>query len=94
MAKQIIWLKSARDSYKSIVEYLHSQWSEKVAQDFIEKVDDKLELLKIFPQLGAESDKKKGVRKLVLSTHNTLIYRIKGEVIVLLSIYDSRRNPD
>ncbi len=92
MAKQIIWLASARDRYRAIVAYLQTQWSPKAAEEFVEKVDDKLELLRIFPQIGSESDKRKGLRKLVLSPHNTLIYKIKGDVIILLTIYDNRQS--
>ncbi len=92
MAKEIIWLASARNRYRAIVEYLQSDWSDKAAEEFVEKVNDKLELLRVFPQIGSESNKKKGLRKLVLSPHNTLIYRIKGNVIILLTIYDNRQS--
>ncbi|HEX8529631.1 MAG TPA: type II toxin-antitoxin system RelE/ParE family toxin [Cytophagales bacterium] len=92
MAKEIIWLASARNRYRAIVEYLQTEWSEKAAEEFIEKVNDKLEVLRLFPQIGSESEQKKGLRKLILSPHNTLVYRIKGDVIILLTIYDNRQS--
>jgi len=52
-----------------------------------------LELLAEFPLLGVESQKKKGMRKLLLSPQNMLVYRIERNRIILLQIYDTRQNP-
>ncbi|MBS4027597.1 MAG: type II toxin-antitoxin system RelE/ParE family toxin [Ignavibacteriales bacterium] len=80
-------------SFFAIIEYLVEEWSPSVAEDFIETVEHKLELLAEFPLLGVESQKKKGMRKLLLSPQNMLVYRIERNRIILLQIYDTRQNP-
>jgi plasmid stabilization system protein ParE len=42
---KIIWTENASRNYFQILDYLLNRWSESVANDFIDKVDSKLELL-------------------------------------------------
>jgi plasmid stabilization system protein ParE len=93
MAFEIVWRKKTRDTFFSIIQYLNEHWSKNVAEDFVKTVERKLELLSMFPLMGVESRKRKGMRKLLLSPQNMLVYRIKGKRIILLQIYDTRQNP-
>ena len=90
MAKKIVWRKKAGGRFREITEYLKREWSVKVAEEFVEIVLKKVELLKVFPGMGKSSAKKPGMKKLVLTKHNMLVYRIKEDKIILLNIYDTR----
>lgn len=92
MAKRIIWRKKASDNLIEIVSYLQENWSPKDARNFIDLVDQKVDLLTKFPKAGKASQKQPTLRKLVLTPQNTLIYRIKGEKVIVLKIYDTRQN--
>ena len=93
MDKEIVWRKKARDKFIIIIEYLQKEWSERTVEEFINKVEKKVELLKSFPKIGMKSEKRKGLRKLILSSQNMLVYRIKEHRIILLDIYDTRQDP-
>jgi plasmid stabilization system protein ParE len=93
MGKRIIWRPKAKARFKEIVLYLREEWSERVAQEFVELVEKRLNLLSMFPRIGAESQKKPGRRKLLLTPHNLLAYRIHKDKISILNIYDTRQNP-
>ena len=52
MVKEVVWGKRAFNKFQKIVEYLLKEWSEKVAEEFIDKSEEKIELLKNFPKMG------------------------------------------
>ena len=93
MVKEVVWGKRAFNKFQKIVEYLLKEWSEKVAEEFIDKSEEKIELLKNFPNIGLKSTKKVGLRKINLSKQNMLVYRIKEDKIIILNIYDTRQDP-
>lgn len=93
MVKKIIWRKKAKNKFREIVFYLQENWSEKVAGEFVKVVLHKIDILTAFPRIGIISVKKEGFRKLILSKHNMLVYRIKEDKIILLNIYDTRQDP-
>jgi plasmid stabilization system protein ParE len=93
MVKEVKWSKKAKKSYKNILDYLTSAWSLRVAEDFDEKLDRKLLILKMFPHVGINSLTKKGYKRFVLSHHNSIIYRVKNNRIIILNVHDNRQNP-
>ena len=89
MVKEIIWRKKAIARFQKIVDYLQSEWSAKVAEEFIEEVEQLETILLSHPYSGSES-KERNYRKLVLTKHNTVIYKVKGNKVFILSINDNR----
>jgi plasmid stabilization system protein ParE len=94
MAKEVIWLKRASDKLKNIFDYLLSNWNSETTENFIEKVNQKVSLLQYFPNIGLRSQKKPDLRRIILSQQNILIYRQKGNKIIIVNIFDTRQNPD
>lgn len=43
--------------------------------------------------MGLKTTKKVGLKKINLSEQNRLVYRIKGDKIIILNIYDTRQDP-
>ena len=94
MDYEIEWSDTAKRQYQQVIEHLKTEWSVKDAENFIEKVNKKLTLLSKFPGIGRRSNKRKRVRKHLLTRQNMLFYEIKKDTIFLLAIYDTRQNPD
>lgn len=92
MVKKIEWSDRAKFRFQEITKYLLLKWGEKVASDFIDTIESKLELLSVFPLMGAKTSQKNRVRKLLLSKHNRLFYEVKGDTIYLITIFDTRSN--
>ena len=93
MAKQIIWSNKAQKDRKEILAY----W---LARNKSAAYSNKLNLLLIlgaaaiadFPESGVQTDVMNIRMKLVKDYY--LFYRIKESTIEIISIWDTRRNPD
>lgn len=93
MVRKIIWTKNAQEDFKSVVEYLFSNWSERIALSFIASFYSKIELIDKLPQIGISLKKHKDVFKILITKHNVLYYMINEKEIILLDLFDTRQNP-
>lgn len=94
MALKIVWTEPVLQDVKAIVDYIENEWSETLADKFIELLKDRIEVLSNHPFMGMASKKYSFVRSVKLSKHNKLYYRIDKGTLVLLSIFDTRQHPD
>ncbi len=94
MAYKISWTKTARKQFDSIVNYLIKEWSEKVAGKFINRTNEVIELLMLYPEAGSIEIKEKRIRGFLISKHIRLFYRITKKEMLLLSFFDNRLDPD
>ena len=93
MLKEVIWSPLAESDFESILDYLQSNWNDKIINRFINKVDDNISLIledhKIFPVINQELQ----IRKSVISKQNTLYYREKAGKLEIVRLFDSRQDP-
>ena len=94
MVRKIIWTKNAAEDFRNIVEYLHNDWSERIAINFIETFYANIELIDKLPQIGISVEKYENVRRILITKHNVLYYIVSEEEIVLLDLFDTRQNPE
>jgi len=56
MLKEVIWSPLAESDFESILDYLQSNWNDRIINRFINKVDDNISLIledhKIFPLIN------------------------------------------
>ena len=90
---KIIWTDEAFRNLENIITYLEKFWTEKEIRKFARLLDKQLILIKKNPSLYPYSKKSDDIRKSVL-TKITLYYRIIEREIYLISLFDSRQNPD
>ena len=90
---RISFTKRAQNNYNSIKLYLSAEWGEKTKQAFEQKVIDFFDLLKEFPELGTVEFPNKQIRGFQLTRQTTVLYRIKGQKIIVLAFFDVRQNP-
>ena len=93
MALQIIWTANALEDYRRVVDYLLTAWSLKLASDFITTLEERVETLSSFPNIGIASSKNPGIRSIVITKHNKLYYRNQSDKIEILNIFDTRQDP-
>ena len=93
MAYQIIVKKRFTNKVKKVLTYLEKEWSHKVAVEFLLKIDRRFELLAQQPYIGAPSTKVKDIRGLLITRHNRLYYKINGNKVTILNMYDTRMDP-
>jgi plasmid stabilization system protein ParE len=89
---QVFVTPRAESHFDSIIGYIKNKWGEQTAKQFIIKTDEIFKLLKNYPTIG--QIEKGNIRGLQLSKQTRLLYRIRGEKIIVLSFFDVRQNPN
>lgn len=93
MAYEIVIKKRFTNKVQKVLVYLENEWSHKAAVDFLTKIDRRIDLLTKQPHIGAPSAKIKDVRGLLITRHNKMYYKISGNKVIILNMYDTRMNP-
>jgi plasmid stabilization system protein ParE len=73
--------------------WLEAEWGNKVAIDFQEKLELIVSIIAQQPGAGSVAKKNETVRKILVTKHNRLYYRISNDTIELLALIDTRQNP-
>ena len=94
MAYEIKFSKRALREYKNIINYLLEFWSEEVAHKFINKFNNKLEVISKFPFSYPVILNGKQIRKCVLTKHTSLYYKISYKRILIILLFDNRQSSD
>jgi len=93
MALKVFWTIRAELFFNNIIKYLQTEWNESVTKAFIIRVYETIDLISEFPEIGSIENHKKGIRGFVILKQITLFYRIKNETVIILSLFDNRKNP-
>lgn len=92
MVKEVIWLPNSVKTYNNVLRYLSANWEPKVTDKFISNLKKKLILLEK-GNVSFRILKPPNVYEVLITKHNLLIYREKGNAIELLRFYDTRQHP-
>ena len=93
MAYKIIVSKLFQKNSIALNSYLQAEWGTAVATEFHETLIQIVLTIANQPGIGSFSKKKKDVRKILITKHNRLYYRVKHKTITLLILFDTRRQP-
>jgi hypothetical protein len=91
MEKKIVVSKRFRKNTLNVYDHLLNQYSSKIAFEFLDKLQQRVELIIQYPEIGKPSQKKADIRSVMLQPHNRIYYRIKNNSIELLCLFDMRR---
>lgn len=93
MKRRIILSKRASKRLEKLLEYLESEWSFKVKNDFIKNMDKSLKQIQKYPDSFQQTDFVKGLHKCVVTKQTTLYYRFDKKTITVVTIFDNRKDP-
>ena len=93
MSRKVIISQIAEKRLEILFEYLLDAWSYKVKTDFINKLDENIQIIKNQPESFPESEKESGLRKCVITKQTTLYYEFNNKEIHILSLFDTRQDP-
>lgn len=83
--------RRAEKNYDTIKEHIKRKWGEKTADEFALKTDEFFNLLKAHPAIGQiEKDEIRGFQ---LTPQTRILYRTKGDLMIILALFDVRQNP-
>ena len=94
MKRKVVISKTAQKKLEKLFEYLTEKWSEKIKNEFIQKLDHNIEIIKNQPDIFPESKKGKKLRSCVITKQTTLYYRFNSKQINIVTIFDTRQNPN
>lgn len=90
---KICWTPAARENLNGIIKYLEENWSGKEIKSFTKKLDKRLKLISLNPKLFPKTDRKKNVRKSVLTKHTVIYYLFDDVSVMILALFDPREHP-
>jgi len=85
--------KRASNKLEKLLVYLELEWSLKVKNDFIKKLDKSLERVQKFPESCQQTDFMKGLHMLVITKQTSLFYRFDSKNITIVTLFDNRMDP-
>jgi plasmid stabilization system protein ParE len=92
MALEIVIKKRFYNSLRKLSIYLDDEWGINYTDQYLSTVYRKIQLLSLNPQLGIETAIKK-TRSILAGKQNRIYYRVEKNRVIILNIYDTRRNP-
>ncbi len=93
MAAQIRWTTKANNDLVSIIDYLVKEWNSKIKENFLLILNSKLDLISVYPNLGSQIFIPQKIRSILITRHSRLYYRVIKNQIIILRIYDTRKDP-
>ena len=72
---------------------MNENWGEKTALDYLIHIENIVEQIQVYPFVFPVINLELEIRKCVLSTHNSLYYRVNNSEIHILRIYSNVINP-
>ena len=93
MAKRVIWTKNAQKERKEILKYwIERNKSKTYSKKLNELFKDSINLLKLRPEIGKKTDIE-NVRIKIIRDY-LIFYESSSDKIYILSIWDSRQDPN
>ena len=92
--RNVIISKTAENKLNKLFYYLLTNWNEKVKNDFIKKLDKSIYTIQLNPESFPLSNRNQGLYKCVITKQTTLFYRFNSKNIIIVTIFDTRQNPD
>ncbi len=94
MPYQVRYSIRAYTEYEEILDYVIENFGIETASKVDRYFEEVIDSIAINPFLYRWSDKKKNLRRCVISPQTTLYYRFNGEFIELASFRGNRMNPE
>ena len=93
MALKIVFNKRADLKLDKTLEYLKTQWSVRVANEFLENLYNTIDILSIFPEIGTMVDNERNIKGFLVTKQTKMYYRVESDKLIILNFIDTRRKP-
>ena len=90
MAYEIVINKRFTNKLLSVLAYLEKEWGKKMAIAFLDTIYSRIYALQSHPYIGSLTSIN-NVRSTLITKHNRLYYRVEGNKIIILNLYDTRK---
>jgi plasmid stabilization system protein ParE len=90
---RIGWSDEALNNLDSIIDYLTINWTEKEIRNFYKLLEKRLALIAKNPLAFPACEFGSNVKRCKLSKQTTIYFELKTDYVVLLSLFDNRKDP-
>ena len=90
---KMMWSDRAIADLKNIIDYLIENWTQREIQNFSRRLDKRLDLISVNPNLFPRTTKRKNLRKSVLTKHTVIYYKTERNVVTIVTLFDPRQSP-
>ncbi len=94
MAKPVVLTLNAKADLENISAWLAEKWNLKVLDNFLSLYEARAIVIAEYPSRYPVIHPHSQLRKAVLTKHNIILYREKEEHIEIISIFDTRQDPE
>ena len=94
MTKPVVLTHIAERDLEVISDYLLEHWGLAVCERFLARFEQICSTLSASPEIFPIIQKKKKIRKCVLTRQNTIYYREHAHKIEIITIFDNRQDPN
>ncbi|MFC0877152.1 type II toxin-antitoxin system RelE/ParE family toxin [Saccharicrinis sp. FJH2] len=94
MNRSIKLSKLASLKLTKLLDYLEINWSDKVKNDFIKKLDKALDSINQHPDSFEKTKFVSGLHKCIVTKQTTIYYKYDDKYIYVVTLFDNRQNPD
>lgn len=89
---KVIWTQTALNSFEEITDYIFERFTAKEVNDFIDKSEERINLIVQNNSIGLQY-KKTAYRQFLIAEQTYLFYRISSDIIYLSVFWNNAKNP-
>ena len=93
MEKSLKYSQRAIRQIKEVWQYMEENYSEKSADNFLDRIDTKMERIRLHPETGHLSIAAADIRYARVGDYHRLYYRITARRVTVLALFDTRQDP-
>jgi plasmid stabilization system protein ParE len=91
--REIILSRTAAVKLEKLLNYLDAEWSSRVKQNFIQRLDNSIHQIQKYPLSFEKSQIKTDLYRCVVTKQTTLYYKFDSKKVYIVTIFDNRMNP-
>ncbi|MDO8366018.1 MAG: type II toxin-antitoxin system RelE/ParE family toxin [Saprospiraceae bacterium] len=89
---KVTFTDQAAEQLAELLDYLEIEWSMKVRDNFLLKLESTVEVIAAFPFAYPSSESYPDFRRCVVTPQTSLYYQIQPEEIEVVAVLDNRRD--
>lgn len=82
----------AQEQVANIADYLTFEWSPRVRDNFLQKIDKAVLTISRMPFAFPEAENLPDVRRCVAHKYTSIYYRVKSDEVEILAVWDNRQD--
>ena len=90
--RKVVFSKTAAAKLDELLNYLEKEWTVKVKQQFIAKLDKVLHQIAKYPMSAEKSYLVPGLHKMVVTKQTTIYYKHNESQIFVVAVFDTRQS--